>query len=511
MAHGPPPGAGDSGPVVEEKYNTRRVVGMATVAALGGFPFGFDSAVVNGTVDALKAKFDIGDAIGFVVAIALLGSAVGAWFAGPWPTSSDVAGSWSCRHPVPDRRGRPSVPVGGCRPHVLALHRRCWDRYRVGDRAHVHRRDRPGTIARPPRIVAATGHRSGHLHHGRDQLPDPAGGQFRQAHETNANNTWLFGLEAWQWMFLVMIVPALVYGLLWLTIPESPRYLVSVGRTREAAEVLSQVLDGDQHAKVAEIEASLSGDHKPRFSDLKGAALGLRPIVWVGIALSVFQQFVGINVIFYYSNSIWASVGFEEDQAFPADVDHQHHQRGGHSGGNLAGRPIGPQTAAPDRICRDGGLVGSNGVPLWDGRDLHTGARRCWSSKGCVDADAIGTPYLTGAAGPLAVVAANLYVVFFGVSWVRWSGYCWGDVPQPDPAAALAVGAAAQWIANFLVSVSFPGMASIGLGFAYGVFTVMAVLSFFFVAKFIRNQGHEPGGHAGCLTSRTAGLRRCRS
>ena len=83
MAHGPLPGAGDSGPVVEEKYNTRRVVGMATVAALGGFLFGFDSAVVNGTVDALKAKFDIGDAIGFVVAIALLGSAVGAWFAGP--------------------------------------------------------------------------------------------------------------------------------------------------------------------------------------------------------------------------------------------------------------------------------------------------------------------------------------------------------------------------------------------------------------------------------------------
>lgn len=58
--------------------------------------------------------------------------------------------------------------------------------------------------------------------------------------------------------------------------------------------------------------------------------------------------------------------------------------------------------------------------------------------------------------------------------------------PNRIRAAALAVGAAAQWIANFLVSVSFPGMASIGLGFAYGVFTVMAVLSFFFVAKFIR-------------------------
>ena len=95
MAHGPLPGAGDSGPVVEEKYNTRRVVGMATVAALGGFLFGFDSAVVNGTVDALKAKFDIGDAIDSWLPSHCLGSAVGACLPAPWPTSSDVAGSWS--------------------------------------------------------------------------------------------------------------------------------------------------------------------------------------------------------------------------------------------------------------------------------------------------------------------------------------------------------------------------------------------------------------------------------
>ena len=57
MAHGPLPGAGDSGPVVAEKYHTGRVVRMAVVAALGGFLFGFDSAVVNGAVDALKGEF----------------------------------------------------------------------------------------------------------------------------------------------------------------------------------------------------------------------------------------------------------------------------------------------------------------------------------------------------------------------------------------------------------------------------------------------------------------------
>ena len=94
MAHGPLPGAGDSGPVVEEKYHTGRVVGMATVAALGGFLFGFDSAVVNGTVDALKAKFDIGDAIG---SSSRSRCSAPPWAHGSpalWRTSSDVAGSW---------------------------------------------------------------------------------------------------------------------------------------------------------------------------------------------------------------------------------------------------------------------------------------------------------------------------------------------------------------------------------------------------------------------------------
>ena len=85
-----------------------------------------------------------------------------------------------------------------------------------------------------------------------------------------------------------------------------------------------------------------------------------------------------------------------------------------------------------------------------------------------VDADIVGEPYLPGAAGPIAVIAANLYVVFFGVSWGPVVWVLLGEMfPNQIRAAALAVAAAAQWIANFLVSVSFPGMASFGLGFAY--------------------------------------------
>ncbi len=486
MAHGPLPGAGDTGPVVEEKYHTGRVLRMAIVAALGGFLFGFDSAVVNGTVDALKAKFNIGDAIGFVVAIALLGSAVGAWFAGS----------------LANKYGRRKVMIIAAALFLIAAIGQAFP-FGVADLMFWRFIGGAGigiaSVIAPMYIAEiAPAQLRGRL--GSLQQLAIVLGIFTTAltnyfilnaasvgkPTTSANNTWIFGLEAWQWMFLVMLVPAIVYGALAMTIPESPRYLVAIGKDEEAAEVLSNVLDGDQHAKVEEIKESLSGDHKPRFSDLKGAALGLKPIVWIGIGLSVFQQFVGINVIFYYSNSIWASVGFDESQAFLITLIT--------NTTNVVVTLI--AISLVDRIGRKPLLIiGSLGMALTLGimAFVFGTAATCTQAlvdagqAGCSGADSIGTPYLTGAAGPIAVVAANLYVVFFGVSWGPVVWVLLGEMfPNRIRAAALAVGAAAQWIANFIVSVSFPVMSSIGLGFAYGVFTVFAVLSFFFVVKFIK-------------------------
>jgi MFS family permease len=212
----------------------------------------------------------------------------------------------------------------------------------------------------------------------------------------------------------------------------------------------------------------------------------LRPIVWVGIGLSVFQQFVGINVIFYYSNSIWASVGFDESQAFLITLVT--------NTTNVVVTLI--AISLVDRIGRKPLLlVGSLGMAVTLGvmAFVFGTASKCTEAlvqagqAGCSGAESIGTPYLTGAAGPIAVVAANLYVVFFGVSWGPVVWVLLGEMfPNRIRAAALAVAAAAQWVANFIVSVSFPGMSAIGLGFAYGVFTVFAVLSFVFVLRFVR-------------------------
>jgi MFS transporter, SP family, sugar:H+ symporter len=112
-----------------------------------------------------------------------------------------------------------------------------------------------------------------------------------------------FGLEAWRWMFLVEAIPAVTYGVLAATIPESPRYLVALGKESRAREILSMVLKGGVDLRISEIKRTILQDRRTKFSDLKKPTGGLLPIVWIGIALSVFQQFVGINVIFYYSSS----------------------------------------------------------------------------------------------------------------------------------------------------------------------------------------------------------------
>ncbi|MFN8127808.1 MAG: MFS transporter [Candidatus Nanopelagicales bacterium] len=269
MAHGPLPGAGDSGPVVAEKYHTGRVVRMAVVAALGGFLFGFDSAVVNGAVDALKVEFNIGGAIGFVVAIALLGSAVGAWFAGSLANKygrrrvMDIAAilfliaAIGQAFPVGVADLMFWRFIGGAGIGIASVIAPMY----IAEIAPAQLRGRLGSLQQLAIVLGIfTTAVTNYL-----ILNAASAGEA----ETSANNTWLFGLQAWQWMFLVMVIPALLYGGLALTIPESPRYLVAVGKEEEAAEVLSSVLDGDQHAKVREIKASL-GDDKPRFGDLKG-------------------------------------------------------------------------------------------------------------------------------------------------------------------------------------------------------------------------------------------------
>jgi sugar porter (SP) family MFS transporter len=447
-------------------YRTGRVVGLATTAALGGFLFGYDSAVINGAASALKSLFGLSDiALGFVVSIALIGSAIGAWFAGG----------------LADRFGRRRVMLVAAALFLIAaigqafpigvIDLMLW-RFIGGAGIGVASVMAPMYIAEiAPAPIRG---RMGALQQFAIVIGIFATGLVNfvvlQAAGGNARNTWLLGLEAWQWMFLSMVVPAIVYALLVLRIPESPRYLVAIGETAKASEVLSTIYTVDVTPMVRDIEETLQGDHKPRFSDIRGRALGLMPIVWIGIMLSAFQQFVGINAVFYYSNTIWESVGFSESQAFQTSLIT--------TGINVVFTIV--AIALVDRVGRKPLLlVGSAGM-------VATLATLTWVF-GTAPTNAAGQPVLSDGPDVIALIAFNLYVAFFAATWGPVVWVLLGEMfPNRIRATALAVAASAQWIANFLVSTTFPELAGISLGLAYGIFTVFAVLSIPFVMKYIR-------------------------
>src|SRR5690348_2446835 len=445
-----------------------RVALIAAAAALGGFLFGFDTAVINGAVDSLRQAFGLSAALtGFAVSIALLGSALGAWYAGR----------------LADRFGRVrtmqvaaiSLAVGaigaGLAGSVAWL--MAW-RVIAGIGVGVASVVAPAYIAEisPASIRGRLG--------SMQQLAIVLGifvallsdAALADAAGSAANIFWL-GLSAWRWMFIVGVIPAVIYGALAFSVPESPRHLVAGGRNEEALGVLRRVLAlGSEAAlqkKLGDIQLSLKREHKPRWRDLIGGRAGFLPIVWVGIVLSVFQQFVGINVIFYYSTTLWNSVGFSESNSFMLTVIT--------SIVNVLVTLV--AIALIDRIGRKALLViGSSGM-------LVTLAIMavCFAQ-----ATGSGTALnLPGAWGPVALVAANLYVIFFGVSWGPVVWVLLGEMfPNRIRAMALAVAAAAQWLANFAITSSFPVMAQFSLPLSYGVYAAFAAISLLFVLKFVR-------------------------
>jgi sugar porter (SP) family MFS transporter len=290
-----------------------------------------------------------------------------------------------------------------------------------------------------------------------------------------ANQPLLFGVPAWRWMFIVEAIPALAYLVGALQIPESPRYLVAHGLMADARRVLASIV-GEANAarRAAEIRRTVSTEHKPRFRDLRGR-FGLLPIVWIGIGLSVLQQFVGINVIFYYSSVLWQAVGFTQQQSLTITVIT-----------NLTN--VVTTLVAIASIDRFGRkpllLIGSIGMFV----TLATMAFIFGAAPVLA-----GKPVLTGVAGPLALVAANAYVFFFGMSWGPAVWVLLGEIfPNRIRAAALGLAAAMQWIANFAISATFPSLASAGLFYAYGIYAIAALVSFFFVVRLIREtRGRE--------------------
>ena len=272
-------------------------------------------------------------------------------------------------------------------------------------------------------------------------------------------------------MFLAMAIPAVLYGVLAFTIPESPRYLVASHKIPEARKVLTMLL-GEKNLDITidRIQETLEREDKPSWRDLRKPTGGLYGIVWVGLGLSIFQQFVGINVIFYYSNVLWQAVGFDDDQSAVYHRDHVDRQYRDHADRHRADRQDRPQAVAAHRLVR-----------AWRSR---------WSTMSVIFANATlestASPNLPGASGVIALIAANLFVVAFGMSWGPVVWVLLGEMfPNRIRAAALGLAAAGQWAANWLITVTLPAACASTLGLAYGFYALCAVLSVVFVWKWV--------------------------
>ncbi|MDJ0848148.1 MAG: sugar porter family MFS transporter [Myxococcota bacterium] len=446
--------------------NTPFVVLIAGAAALGGFLFGFDTAVINGAVRALEHEFAATSwQIGLAVSVALVGSAIGAFFAG---ALADALGRVRCMLVAASLftisalgSGLPFGMVdfilwrfiGGVGVGAASVIAPAY----IAEVAPAEMRGRLGSLQQLAIVVGIFVALLNNF------AIVSVAGSAEAPH-------WL-GRDAWAWMFWAEIPMAVLYGVCALLIPESPRFLVARGRDAEATAVLRRILGEEAEAKVAEIRQTVETERKPRLSDLRGGDFGLLPIVWIGMGLSVLQQFVGINVIFYYGSALWQVVGFSESDALILTVI---------TGvTNIVTTLI--AIACVDRFGRKPLLlIGSIGMAL-------TLATMAWVF-GTAPLDAEGFPQLTGSAGPIALVAANVYVFCFGFSWGPVVWVLLGEMfNNRIRAAALATSAAVQWIANFLVSTSFPPMVfNLGVGTAYGTYAVFAMLSFGFVLVFVR-------------------------
>jgi MFS transporter, SP family, sugar:H+ symporter len=461
--------------LVREDYVAGKAILLAAVAALGGFLFGFDTAVINGAVQAVREQFALGAGLaGFVVSSALLGCVAGAYLAGR----------------LADRYGRIRIMVLAA---ILFSVSAIGSGMAFGPLDLIVWRIVGGLAVGAASVIApayiaeiapaSIRGRLGSL----QQLAIVSGifvallsDAFLAAMSGGAAKELWLGMNAWRWMFIAEVIPAVAYGALALTIPESPRFLVARGEHGRARDVLAQVLRSGIDERIAEIRRTVVLDRQSSFADLKKRGGGLLPIVWIGIALSVFQQFVGINVIFYYSSTLWQSVGFTEQDALTQTVIT--------SVTNIVVTLV--AIALIDRIGRrkllligSAGMFVTLGALAW----IFASAPRVVTGEGSLE------PVLGGTAALIALLAANGFVVFFGMSWGPAVWVLLGEMfNNKIRGTALGVAAAAQWLANFAISTSFPAMADLGLGFAYGFYTCFALLSFVFVQRFVpETKGRE--------------------
>ena len=408
------------------------------VAALGGLLFGFDTVVISGTTDALTKTFSLSDwFLGVTVASALVGTILGAMFAG-------VPG---------DRWGRrDSLRVMAVLYLVSALGSAfAWNWYALIFFRVIGGLGIGGSSVLGPMYIAeiAPAQWRGRLV-GLFQFNIVFG--ILLAYLSNyLIGTASFGADEWRWMLGISAVPAAAFLVLLFGIPRSPRWLVKKRRISEAREVLRLTGEENYEVELQDIVTSIDAEHghgdEPLFSRK------YRVPIFLAVTIGIFNQFSGINAILYYSSYIFQQAGFSKDS------------------GNLQSVAIGFTNLVFTMIAMS-----------------------------VIDRIGRKTLLLLGSVGltvTLAGVAAVFYthqyeglLVWLLIGFIASFAFSQGAViwvylsevfPNRVRAKGQSLGSLSHWFMNALISLTFPRVASFSRAAPFALFAVMMVVQFFVV------------------------------
>ena len=257
----------------------------------------------------------------------------------------------------------------------------------------------------------------------------------------------------WRYMFASEAIPAGLFFILLFFVPETPRYLALINQEEKALGVLKKINTSADHAKsiLAEISATVSDTAKSKIFSYG------KKVIIIGILLSVFQQFVGINVVLYYAPRIFESMGVARDASML-------------------------QTIVMGLVNVIFTVVAILTVDKWGRKPLLiTGS--IGMAIGMIAMSILS--YMN-----IFSVLTLVFIIIFTASFMMsWGPICWVYISELFPnkirGQAVAVAVAFQWFANFVISSTYPGMMQFSSAFTYGFYGAMAILSAIFVWKMV--------------------------
>lgn len=462
------------------KANYGLVIALSVAATLGGLLFGYDTAVISGATDAITFNFvaprhlpeaEANFLSGFAIGCALLGCVLGAAIAGPISTRLGrragllIAGVLFFVSSI--GAGFPEFGFGAHGPDALPF----FIFYRLMGGTAIGM----ASMLAPMYIAEIAPPSSRGLLVTLQQIAIVVGINLvyfvNYFVQSLGNHDFLMN-HGWRYMLASAAIPATLLIFFMLLVPETPRFLVLKDRDAEALALLKRLGGGDPDTTLKEIEASLVQHTRPLLS------YGWLVLI-VGIMLSIFQQVVGINAVLYFAPHMFQNMGASQNEAYSESA--------WFVGVTMTLFTL-VATATVDRLGRKPLLIA--GALIMAAAMLTLGT--------LFDTHAVSAVAQSGAAGSttasyVAIAAVVVYIIGFSFSWGPVTWVMLSEIfPNSIKGKAMSIAVAAQWIANFVVSQTFPMMdgssalnAAFNHGFAYWLYGAGAVLAALFVMRFV--------------------------